>query len=233
MLRNLTLIVLCGLLSADAASAQKTTPDTKVEQPAPPSTSRKSNRRPSVKSLNSAVASEPFEKAGIEMMAAQCVKLETEAGVIDLEVFPESAPETVRSFLNLAGSGAFNTTTFSRVVPGFVIQGGDLATRGSLAPELARRAARTIADEPNRIKHERGIVSMARPEAPNSATTNFFILVGEAPYLDGKFAAFGRVTRGLETVDAINKMPVEGDKPKKPVYISRATVAPCPSATKP
>jgi peptidyl-prolyl cis-trans isomerase B (cyclophilin B) len=233
MLKNLTLIVLCSLFSADAAIAQKTIPETKVGQPAAPPTARKSNRRPSVKSLTSAAASEPFEKATVETMAAQCVKLETESGVIDLEMFPESAPETVRSFLNLAGSGAFDTTTFSRVVPNFVIQGGDFATRGKLTPELARRAGRTIADEPNLIKHERGVVSMARSDAPNSATTNFFILVSEAPYLDGKFAAFGRVTRGMETVDAINKMPVEGDKPKKPVSISRATVAPCLSETKP
>jgi peptidyl-prolyl cis-trans isomerase B (cyclophilin B) len=139
----------------------------------------------------------------------------------------------VRSFLNLTAGGAFDTTTFSRVVPGFVIQGGDLATRGKLTPELARRAARSIPDEPNSIRHERGIVSMARSDAPNSATTNFFILVGEAPSLDGKFAAFGRVARGMETVDAVNKMPVEGDKPKKPVSISRATVAPCLSEVKP
>ncbi|MDQ3321494.1 MAG: peptidylprolyl isomerase [Acidobacteriota bacterium] len=233
MLKNLTLIVLCGVFFTDAASAQKTESKTKVEQPAAATpTLKKSNRRPSVKSLNSAAA-EPFEKAGVETMGAQCVKLETEAGVIDLEMFPESAPETVRSFLNLVGSGAFDTTTFSRVVPGFVIQGGDLATRGKLTPEMARRAGRAIADEPNLIKHERGIVSMARSDAPNSATTNFFILVGEAPFLDGKFAAFGRVARGMETVDAVNKMPVEGDKPKKPVSISRATVAPCSSETKP
>ena len=69
---------------------------------------------------------------------------------------------------------------------------------------------------------------MARSEEPNTATTNFFILVSEAAYLDGKFAAFGRVTSGMEVVDAINKMPVEDEKPAKPVHITHASVAPCP-----
>jgi peptidyl-prolyl cis-trans isomerase B (cyclophilin B) len=74
---------------------------------------------------------------------------------------------------------------------------------------------------------------MARSETPNSATTNFFILVGQVRHLDGTFAAFGRVTRGMEVVDAINKMPIEGDKPKKPVRLIRATVARCPLQTAP
>jgi peptidyl-prolyl cis-trans isomerase B (cyclophilin B) len=97
-----------------------------------------------------------------------------------------------------------------------------------MTPELAKRAARAIPDEPSEIRHDRGILSMARSDEPNTATTHFFILVDEARTLDGKFAAFGRVTRGMEVVDAINKMPVEGDKPTKPVRITRATVAPCP-----
>jgi len=133
----------------------------------------------------------------------------------------------VRSFLNLAATGAFDTTTFSRVVPGFIVQGGNLGTREKLTNELAERANKNVPDEPNQIKHERGIISMARADTPNSATTNFFILVGEARHLDGTFAAFGRVTRGMEVVEAINKMPVEAEKPTKPVRIKRATVAVC------
>jgi peptidyl-prolyl cis-trans isomerase B (cyclophilin B) len=162
-------------------------------------------------------------------MAAQCVKLETEAGVIELEMYPESAPESVRNFLNLTATGAFDTTTFSRVVPRFVIQGGNISTREKLTPELDKRMRRTIPDEPNQIKHERGVLSMARADEPNSASTHFFILVDSAPNLDGTFAAFGRVTKGMEVVDAINKMPVENEKPAKPVRITRATVAPCPA----
>jgi peptidyl-prolyl cis-trans isomerase B (cyclophilin B) len=166
-------------------------------------------------------------------MAAQCVKLETEAGVIELEMFPESAPESVRGFLNLAATKSLDTTTFNRVVPGFIIQGGDLGTHEKYSHELAKRAAKTLPDEPSQIKHERGILSMARAAEPNTATTGFFILVGTATHLDGTFAAFGRVVRGMETVDAINKAPVEGEKPKNPVRIIRATVAPCVADAKP
>lgn len=207
---------------AAAAVAQKKTTGAETK-PATPRTLKKSNQRPAEK----APKGEPFDKATVETMAAQCVRLETEAGVIELEMFPESAPESVRNFLNLAATGAFDTTTFSRVVPRFVIQGGNLSTREKMTPELAARSRRTIPDEPNQVKHERGTLSMARSDEPNTASTHFFILVTAAPSLDGTFAAFGRVTRGMEVVDAINKMPVENEKPAKPVRISRAAVAPC------
>ena len=228
MLKTLTVIALCLAAFAAATSAQKKSPDAEVKQPP---TSKKANQRPAAKS-SKAAPSEPFEKADVKTMESQCVKLETEAGAIELEMFPESAPESVRSFLNLAATGAFDTTTFNRVVPGFIVQGGDLFTREKMTPELDKRARRSVPDEPSLIKHERGILSMARADTPNSATTNFFILVGAAPHLDGTFAAFGRVTQGMEIVDAINKMPVEDEKPKKPVRIKRATVALCSTADK-
>ena len=191
---------------------------------------KKANQRPAAE----ASKAEPFDKATVEAMAKQCVKFETEAGNIEMEMFPESAPESVRNFLNLTATGAFDTTTFSRVVPNFIVQGGDLYTRQSkMTAELGNRARRTLPDEPNQIKHERGILSMARADEPHSATTNFFILLSSAPHLDGSFAAFGRVTKGMETVDAINKMPIENEKPKNPVRITKATVAPCTSQENP
>lgn len=218
MLKNLTSIALCFVIFAGAASAQNKTP-------------KKSNQRPAAPAK--ALRAEPFDKATVEIMAAQCVSLDTEAGMISLEMFPESAPESVRNFLNLAATKAFDMTTFSRVVPNFIIQGGDLSTGEKWTSELAKRAARNVPDEPSQIKHERGIVSMARASEPNSATTNFFILVGTGSHLDGTFAAFGRVTSGMEIVDAINKMPVEAEKPSKPVRIKRAIVAACPVQPKP
>lgn len=184
---------------------------------------KKANQRP----RDSAAANEPFDKTTVAAMKDKCVVLETEAGLIELEMFPESAPETVRNFLNLTATGAFDTTTFSRVVPNFVVQGGNLSTRETMTEKLAGRARKTILDEPNQILHQRGILSMARPDTPNGASTSFFILVGDAPNLDGKFAAFGRVTKGMETVDAINKMSVNGDKPEKPVRVKKATVISC------
>jgi len=172
---------------------------------------------------------EPFDGASVEKMAAQCVSLETEAGLIEIEMMPEVAPESVRNFLNLVATGALDTTTFSRVIKGFVIQGGNLSTSEKWGVELSKRSQRKLPDEPGLVKHVRGIVSMARSDEPNSASTHFFILVGEGPHLNGKFAAFGRVRRGLEVADSINAAETEGDKPVKPVRINRAIVTHCPN----
>lgn len=173
------------------------------------------------------VAAEPFDGASVEKMAAQCVTLETEAGAIQLAMIPEVAPESVRNFLNLAATGALDTTTFSRVVKDFVIQGGNLSTSEKWSEVLAKRSTRKIPDEPGLVKHVRGIVSMARTDEPNSASTHFFILVGNGSHLDSKFAAFGKVAKGIEVADAINQAPVDGEKPVKPVRINRVVVAPC------
>lgn len=188
-------------------------------------TPKKANNR--TQAPAAAATAEPFDGASIEKMASQCVTLETELGAIEIAMTPESAPESVRNFLNLAATGAFDTTTFSRTVRNFVIQGGNLQTSEKWSAELAKRMTKTIPDEPGLIKHVRGIVSMARTDEPNSATTHFFILVGPGPHLDSKFSAFGTVTKGMEVADAINQAPAEGEKPEKPVKINRAVVAQC------
>ncbi len=173
------------------------------------------------------VVAEPFDGATVEKMAANCVTLETELGAIEIAMMPEIAPESVRNFLNLSATGAFDTTTFSRTVKGFVIQGGNLATSEKWGPELHKRMSRRLPDEPGIVKHVRGIVSMAKTDEPNSATTHFFILVGTGSHLDSKFSAFGTVTKGIEVADAINQAPAEAEKPEKPVKITRAVVSPC------
>jgi len=172
-------------------------------------------------------AGDPFDGATVEKMEGQCVTLETELGPIEIAIMPENAPEAARNFLNLSATGALDTTTFSRVVRGFVIQGGNLQTSEKWSEALAKRMSHRLPDEPGLVKHVRGIVSMARTDEPNSATTHFFILVAPAPHLDSKFAAFGTVTKGMEVVDEINQAPVEGDKPDKPVKINRAVVNAC------
>jgi cyclophilin family peptidyl-prolyl cis-trans isomerase len=187
-------------------------------------TPKKINSRPAEAIVN---APDPFDGASVEKMAQQCVTLETQVGTIEMEMIPEVAPESVRNFLNLAATGALDTTTFSRVVKDFVIQGGNLSTSEKWGIDLARRMAHKLPDEPGLIKHVRGIVSMARPDEANSATTNFFILVGDGHHLDGKFSAFGRVIEGIEVADAINHAALEGEKPEKPVRITRALVVPC------
>ncbi len=174
-----------------------------------------------------ATKSEPFDGASVEKMAQQCVTLQSEAGNIVIEMLPDSAPENVRNFLNLTATGALDTTTFSRIVKDFVIQGGNLSTSEKWGIDLAKRITHKVPDEPSLIKHVRGTVSMARPNEPNSATTSFFILVADGSNLDGKFSAFGRVTSGMEVVDSINHAPTAGEKPSKPVHITRAIAAPC------
>jgi peptidyl-prolyl cis-trans isomerase B (cyclophilin B) len=217
--RNVLSAVICIIALVACTSAQEPKSSESQADPA-----RKANARP-VEEI--AHVPEPFDGASVEKMAQQCVTLETESGVIEIEMIPEVAPESVRNFLNLAATGALDTTTFSRVVKDFVIQGGNLSTGEKWGTELAKRMSRKLPDEPGLIKHVRGIVSMARPEEANSATTNFFILVGEGRHLDGKFSAFGRVTKGIEVVDAINHAPAEGEKPTKPVRINRAVVSSC------
>lgn len=189
----------------------------------PQEPAKKANSR----NTNTEIVGDPFDSASVEKMASQCVTLDTELGAIEIGMLPENAPEAVRNFLNLSASGAFDTTTFSRVLKGFVVQGGNLQTSEKWSAELAKRMTHKLPDEPGLVKHVRGIVSMARTEEPNSATTHFFILVAPAPHLDSKFAAFGTVTRGMEVVDAINQAPGEGEKPDKPVRIVRASVATC------
>ena len=203
------------LIVSTLCNAQETTPN--------PVEARKSNQRPA----DAIVKPEPFDGASVDKMAGQCVTLETELGAIEIALMPEIAPESVRNFLNLSATGAYDTTTFSRTVKGFVIQGGNLSTSEKWNAELARRMTRKLPDEPGIVKHVRGIVSMARSDEPNSATTHFFILVGDGPHLDSKFAAFGTVTKGIEVADTINKAPADGEKPDKPVKINRAVVAPC------
>ena len=206
-------IVALVIVGAVMASAQSGEPE------AP----KKANAR----TTKPTVVAEPFDGATVEKMVSQCVTLETELGAIEIAFMPEVAPEAVRNFLNLSAIGAFDTTTFTRTVKGFVIQGGNLQTSEKWSAELAKRMTRTLPDEIGLVKHVRGIVSMARTDEPNSGTTHFFILVGPGPHLDSKFSAFGTVTKGMEVADAINQAPAESEKPEKPVKINRAVVTPC------
>ena len=225
--KQLIASLFCAACLTTAGGARQQPQTQPATPPKTEPTPAKKNARPEGTDVET--PAEPFDKATVAEMSKQCVTLDTEAGAILIEMLPEAAPETVRNFLNLAATGAYDTTTFSRVVRGFVVQGGNLSTREKFTPELIKRMTRTVADEPSAVKHVRGVVSMARTDEANSATTHFFILVGNGSHLDGTFAAFGRVRAGMDVADAINAAEVEGDKPKKPVRLKRATVAPCPT----
>ena len=194
-----------------------------------------SERAPEIKKNPRPESNQPkefFDGVDAKGLAEKCAVFDTELGKIGMEFFPESAPETVRNFLNLIQLQIFDTTAFNRIVPDFIIQGGSISTRESRTPEMSERARQKIPDEPSLIKHERGIVSMARSDEPNSASSNFFILLSSGEHLDGNFAAFGRITSGMEVVEAINKMPFENEKPEKPVKIIKVIITSCPAQMK-
>ena len=169
---------------------------------------------------------EPFSTASAAEMAKQRVVIETSLGNITIEVFPDRAPSHVRQFLRLAAGGVFDRTAFHRVVPGFVIQGGYLATRSEPLDERQQGYVRTLEPEFNDTKHERGIVSMARGTELASATTSFFIVLAPASSLDGKYTAFGRVIDGWDVVEKIEGVPRDGETPTTRIDVTRARVVP-------
>lgn len=133
--------------------------------------------------------------------------------VIELE--PKVAPNTVANFVSLVEKGFYDGLIFHRVIPGFMIQGGDPAGNGSGGPDYSIKGEFTNNGFENNLKHERGVISMARTDDPNSAGSQFFIMTEEASHLDKKYAAFGKVIEGMETVDEI--VAVDRDATDKPL----------------
>ena len=121
-----------------------------------------------------------------------------DGGVIKGELYPEIAPETVGNFIALANSGFYDGLIFHRVIPGFMIQGGDPLGNGTGGPGYSIRGEFFANGFENKLRHTRGVLSMARSMMPNSAGSQFFIMVEDAPHLDGQYAAFGKVTEGME-----------------------------------
>jgi len=136
--------------------------------------------------------------------------LQTRLGEIEIEFFTDKAPGHVKNFLDLARKGFYDGTTFHRVIPGFMIQGGDPNTRDPQAPRSQHGTGgpgHTVKAEFNDTSHKRGIVSMARAQDPDSGGSQFFIVVKDSPYLDRNYTAFGQVVRGMEVADKIVNLP--------------------------
>ena len=133
-----------------------------------------------------------------------------ELGTIRFELLPELAPKTVENFVKLAGEGLYDGTTFHRVIPGFMIQGGDPNTRNPDPRDDGKGGpGYRIDDEHTDFPHTRGIVSMANSGAPNTAGSQFFIVHEDSPHLDGGYTAFGRVIEGIEVVDAVTELEID------------------------
>lgn len=160
-------------------------------------------------------------------MSNPIVTIEMESGaVMTGELYPELAPNTVNNFIELANSGFYDGLIFHRVIPGFMIQGGDPTGTGMGGPGYSIEGEFTSNGFKNDLKHTRGVLSMARAQAPDSAGSQFFIMHKDAPHLDGQYAAFGCVMDGLEVVDAIANQPrnMMTNKPKKDQVIASVTV---------
>jgi peptidyl-prolyl cis-trans isomerase B (cyclophilin B) len=156
-------------------------------------------------------------------VAAPRAIIETRFGEIEVEFLDDKAPGHVENFLKLARNGSYDGTTFHRVIPGFMIQGGDPNTKDKSAPRSRHGTGGpgyTIKAEFNDTPHKRGVLSMARSSDPDSAGCQFFICVADSGFLDRKYTAFGRVVRGIEAADKIVGAPRDGnDNPHERIDI--------------
>ena len=154
------------------------------------------------------------------------VTIEMENGdVMKAELYPEVAPNTVNNFISLVSKGFYDGVIFHRVISGFMIQGGDPKGTGVGGPGYSIKGEFTGNGFKNDLKHDRGVLSMARTMAPNSAGSQFFIMHQNSPHLDGQYAAFGKIIEGLDVVDKIASTRTDyNDKPRTPQVMKKVTV---------
>jgi peptidyl-prolyl cis-trans isomerase B (cyclophilin B) len=167
----------------------------------------------------------PFSNDTPAELAMYTAVLETTKGEIALDFLPAIAPEHVRNFLQLAAAGVYDGTPFHRVVKGFVIQGGALSFRNEPLTPQQQKLVRNLQPEFSETPNATGTLSMARGDDPASASTSFFICVGACRALDGQYTVFGRVAAGMEVVEAIESMAVDGETPKERVMVVKVRVA--------
>jgi cyclophilin family peptidyl-prolyl cis-trans isomerase len=222
------LLVTAAVLAQTSKAAPATTP---APKPAPKQTAKPAAKPVAVPKAKPVMT--PQNTAAV---------FQTKLGKIVIKFFPEKAPNHVKNFQALVKAGFYNGTKFHRVVPGFMIQGGDPNTKkddkskwGQGGHEVNGKEV-TVNSEFNDIHHARGIVSMARANDPNSASSQFFICVADAGFLDGKYTVFGEVIEGMDVVDKIVGAPKdppgpdnpEGSRPASPVTIEKALLEPLP-----
>jgi len=159
-------------------------------------------------------------------MANPIVTFEMEdGGIMKAELYPSVAPNTVNNFISLVSKGFYDGLIFHRVISGFMIQGGDPKGTGMGGPGYCIKGEFTMNRFQNDLKHERGVLSMARTMAPNSAGSQFFIMHENSPHLDRQYAAFGKIIEGIEVVDKIAGTRVDyNDRPRTPQVMKKVTV---------
>ncbi|MCR1898515.1 peptidylprolyl isomerase [Irregularibacter muris] len=146
-------------------------------------------------------------------------------GTIKVELYPDVAPNTVNNFIDLVNKGFYDGTIFHRVIPGFMIQGGDPQGSGMGGPGYGIKGEFKINGFNNDLTHTRGVISMARAQNPNSAGSQFFIMHEDSPHLDGQYAAFGKAIEGMEVVDEIANVKKDfADRPREEQKMKKVTV---------
>lgn len=175
-----------------------------------------------LESFSQEVRNRKFSPEEVKKMSEQRAIIHTTLGDITLKFFPEVAPNHVNNFIELAKKGFYNGTTFHRVIPGFVIQGGD---PNSKDPDRSKHGmggpGYQLKAEFNKKPHRRGTLSMARSGHPDSAGSQFFICVADVPSLDGQYTVFGEAVKGMEVVDKIVSQPRDGnDNPRERIEMT-------------
>ena len=222
LLLALTLLIAAGCGKRDETNAGgSASPSAPASESASESASASPSASPSASEEAKAPRSDKDPIVTIEMDNGHTIKL---------ELFPDIAPNTVNNFISLINKGFYDGTIFHRVMPGFMIQGGDPEGTGIGGPGYALKGEFTANGFQNDLKHTRGVLSMARKSQPlDSAGSQFFIMVADYPSLDGQYAAFGDVLEGMDTVDEIVNQKIDPNdpqqtRPEKPMAIKKMTV---------
>lgn len=213
----------CAPANSDANGTAKTaTNDTTASA----STSSATTNSPAATTSSAAATTAAEENRPMDTKD-KVAELHTTAGEIDIRFFPDVAPKHVQNFIDLAEKGFYNGTKFHRVIPGFMIQGGDPNTiSGSPATWGTGGSGKNVPAEFNSVHHARGIVSMARSNDPNSASSQFFICVADAGFLDRQYTVFGQVTKGMDVADKIvnARRDPSNDRPYEPTTIEKVVI---------
>ncbi|HEX7151167.1 MAG TPA: peptidylprolyl isomerase [Thermoanaerobaculia bacterium] len=217
--------LLFALVACNATDPANTTAGTEAEGTTATATDTSASTTAAATDTNSTAPAAPAQQEKpMSEYQDQVAVIKTTAGEIQIRFFPDVAPNHVKNFIDLANQGFYNGTKFHRVIPGFMIQGGDPNTKsGDPYTWGTGGSPNRLRAEFNNVKHKRGIVSMARSTDPNSASSQFFIMVADYPSLDNQYSVFGQVLSGMEVVDKIVSAKTERERPVEPTAIESIT----------
>jgi cyclophilin family peptidyl-prolyl cis-trans isomerase len=220
--------MIAALVVLAAACAQKNEPASGTQTESTSTTGSTGTAPASATTRTAAApAAENKETNAMTDTEPKVAELHTSAGQIDIRFFPDVAPNHVNNFLTLAEKGFYNGTKFHRVIPGFMIQGGDPNTiKGDPYTWGTGGSPTRLKAEFNKISHKRGIVSMARSQDPNSASSQFFIVTSDSTFLDNQYTVFGQVLKGMDVADKIVNGKAANERPVAPVSIDSITIRP-------